>query len=119
MPADAPKRMQMSRKAGTNLHAASHALNGRPVRVVARPTKFGNPFKFVQDEGCFVVTTAEGAEVVALFRQWLCDDPRGREFADLAKTELRGHNLACFCSQDDACHADVLLEIANAEPPLG
>jgi len=29
--------------------------------------------------------------------------------------ELRGKNLACWCGIGQACHADVLLEIANAE----
>lgn len=28
--------------------------------------------------------------------------------------ELRGHDLACWCALDAPCHADVLLEIANA-----
>lgn len=29
-------------------------------------------------------------------------------------TELRGKNLACWCSLDDEpCHADILLEAAN------
>ncbi len=27
--------------------------------------------------------------------------------------ELRGKNLACWCSLDKPCHADVLLELAN------
>ena len=27
--------------------------------------------------------------------------------------ELRGKNLACWCSLDQPCHADVLLELAN------
>jgi hypothetical protein len=30
-----------------------------------------------------------------------------------AQRELRGKDLACYCSLDEACHADVLLEIAN------
>lgn len=29
---------------------------------------------------------------------------------------LRGHDLACYCPLDQPCHADVLLELANAEP---
>lgn len=33
---------------------------------------------------------------------------------DDIRTELRGKNLACFCPLDQPCHADVLLEIANA-----
>ena len=31
--------------------------------------------------------------------------------------ELRGKDLACFCALDQPCHADVLLEWANAEVP--
>lgn len=29
-------------------------------------------------------------------------------------TPLRGKSLACFCALDQPCHADVLLELANA-----
>jgi hypothetical protein len=29
---------------------------------------------------------------------------------------LRGKNLACWCPLDQPCHADVLLELANAKP---
>lgn len=38
-------------------------------------------------------------------------------YADYVKehiAHLRGKNLACFCDLDQPCHADVLLEIANA-----
>lgn len=34
--------------------------------------------------------------------------------ADVIRRELRGKNLACWCAVGDPCHADVLLEIANA-----
>lgn len=33
---------------------------------------------------------------------------------DEVKTALRGKNLACWCRPGQPCHADVLLEIANA-----
>jgi hypothetical protein len=77
---------------------------------------------------------------VKAFRQWVCN-PGGRiaemDFGvvieangktlsigprakagmapsiDEIKTQLRGKNLACWCSLDQPCHADVLLEIAN------
>jgi len=42
---------------------------------------------------------------VALFRQQCCD----RSFA-----ELRGKSLACWCEPGEPCHADVILERANA-----
>jgi len=29
-------------------------------------------------------------------------------------TQLRGKNLACWCDDKGPCHADVLLELANA-----
>ncbi len=32
-----------------------------------------------------------------------------------ARRDLRGKNLACFCALDKACHADVLLRLANLE----
>jgi hypothetical protein len=28
--------------------------------------------------------------------------------------ELAGKNLACWCRLDQACHADILLEVANS-----
>jgi hypothetical protein len=33
---------------------------------------------------------------------------------DEIKKELRGKNLACWCALSSPCHADILLEIANA-----
>lgn len=43
------------------------------------------------------------------FRRDIAD---GRFTADLAP--LRGKNLACWCPIGSPCHADVLLELANA-----
>jgi hypothetical protein len=40
-----PQRIQLSRRKGFDLQAASLALNGLPAVVVARPSKFGNPFR--------------------------------------------------------------------------
>lgn len=34
--------------------------------------------------------------------------------AETIRSELAGRNLACFCALDQPCHADVLLELANA-----
>lgn len=34
----------------------------------------------------------------------------------VALEELRGKDLACWCSPNQPCHADVLLRIANEEP---
>lgn len=55
----------------------------------------------------------KGKIAVNIFRQWVKDEAswawKGR-----AKIDLRGKNLACWCPLDQPCHADVLLEIANA-----
>ena len=37
-----------------------------------------------------------------------------RPTLDDIRSELRGKNLACWCPLDQPCHADVLLELANA-----
>ena len=70
---------------------------------VDRTTKFGNPFKVEGD----------ALAAVAMFREWLEATGAGRELAAAARAELRGKNLACWCRPGDACHADVLLQVAN------
>jgi hypothetical protein len=69
---------------------------------VHRPSKWGNPFKVV-DHG--------RDRAIAKYRRWLTKG-EGRQ---LPIDELRGKNLACFCRLDEACHADVLLELANSQ----
>ena len=76
---------------------------------VGRPSKWGNPFIIGKDG------TRE--EVVAKYRKMLVDD-LGRNqaltFDDIFFTELRGKDLVCWCAPFP-CHADILLEFANAE----
>ena len=72
---------------------------------VGRPSKWGNPFVIGRDG------TRE--EVLVKYRKHV-DDLRHTSdlfIADLV--ELRGKDLICWCAPL-ACHADVLLEIANA-----
>lgn len=99
--------------------------------VVARPSKFGNPF-VVGDEiqvtapsgdiamipmtpemavSCYLdlmrsrlhLLGATHPDDVAYVEQWRAD-----------VRSLRGHDLACWCPLNKPCHADVLLAIANA-----
>jgi hypothetical protein len=73
---------------------------------VARPGRWGNPFKIGPD--------GDAAEVV---RRFECEMP---EFTrEAARLELRGKNLACFCNLGDPCHADVLLKLANSPAIMG
>jgi hypothetical protein len=50
-------------------------------------------------------------EAVARHREYVSASPDQQE---QARRMLRGKNLACWCGLDKPCHADVLLEIANA-----
>ena len=93
--------------------------------VVARPTKWGNPFRVEDCIGAGFAETVEQARVVCVdaFRSWLtgsgwADGQAVRELRPsylAAIPELAGHDLACWCPLDQPCHADVLLELAN--PP--
>lgn len=65
---------------------------------VGRPSKWGNPFVQGRDG------TRE--EVIEKFRQWILAS--GKDV-----WELRGQDLVCFC-YPLPCHADVLIELANA-----
>jgi hypothetical protein len=108
-----PIRLQLSRRKGFDLQAASRAANGLPAAKVARPTKWGNPVK-VGELGC--VSNQGAADA---YRRWLTKGPasllsfRNPPRVTEVIQQLRGKNLACFCRLDQPCHADVLLEIAN------
>src|SRR4051812_6131954 len=93
-----PKRIQLSRKKGWRLPAG--------VIVVARPTRWGNPFH-AKKPG-----PESRAVAVARYRKWLFS-PAGKNTLMAAKEVLAGRDLACWCPLDGPCHADVLIEVAN------
>jgi uncharacterized protein DUF4326 len=103
---------------------------------VSRPGKWGNPFSV---GGYFLMGDPDPSKAGAFRMIWCEARP---EYADdkftLIKTakqavewyrrltakhpphgleELRGKNLACWCPLNQPCHADVLLELANAPLP--
>jgi hypothetical protein len=91
-----PRRLRLSRKKGARLPAGAE--------VVARPTKWGNPYK---------IGKLSREKTIAAYRSDLLAGKLKVSVAD-ARHELRGRNLACWCRLDEACHADVLLKVANA-----
>ncbi len=124
-----PERIRLRRTKGWRLPAGAV--------VVARPTKWGNPF-----------TLAEyGPLAVDRFRWLLAERRHDPDLAERypypgdeqIRAELAGHDLACWCpllvrSRDevaelaapagvvvpdnlDVCHADVLLRLANGGQP--
>lgn len=90
---------------------------------VGRPTKWGNPYRVGEQwDQSFVwelpswseahtrdgITTLTRATAVEAFATNVL-------FSNTELSELRGKDLACWCPLGQPCHADVLLEWANAE----
>lgn len=82
--------------------------------VVTRPTVFGNPFPVKPGE--------TSHRSVNEFRNWLLGK-RKSDTPEMEKQrrsilhrlpELKGKQLACYCSPNQPCHADVLAELANS-----
>ena len=105
-----PRRVQLSRRKGYKL--PENTVN------VARPGKWGNPFivgKHGTRERCVELFRLLCGGYVCISVDSECGDAQQR-FLKHAKshiTELRGKNLACWCPENSACHADVLLRLAH------
>lgn len=94
-----PSRIQLSRRKGWRMPPNTIKVD--------RSTEFGN---FVGQHWMLrPLTPWAREEATNEFRRWLKKYPA---MIDLSK--LRGKNLACWCPLDQPCHADVLLELANA-----
>jgi hypothetical protein len=72
---------------------------------IGRPSIWGNPFVIGQDGTRFAVITK--------YKEWLLNHEDRFHLIVKAQKELRGKVLGCFCAPD-ACHGDVLAEVANA-----
>ena len=78
---------------------------------VCRPGRFGNPFMVGPDR--------TQRQAVECFRAWLTTPyitagiPEKKQAILDGLESIRGKNLACFCQPGTACHADVLLDLAN------
>jgi hypothetical protein len=113
-----PKRIRLSRAKGWRKPEGAV--------VVARPSKWGNPFTIAGAREAGYEGTDEElrAMCVSQYRAWLCDpEVEWAHGADKAHwiiehvSELAGRDLACWCPLDRPCHADVLLELANGDTP--
>lgn len=131
-----PQRIQRSRARGWRMPKGAI--------YVGRPTEFGNPFldwQHPKRENERGVMLTDGTSVLAQFNA--ADDGAGREHDCVWYFErwvlgelpalrgmirltdralkirkslpmLRGQDLVCWCPRDRACHADVLIRLANA-----
>lgn len=59
-------------------------------------------------------TTLQSAAEAVEWWRWYLGTFSAPKLAEMMKP-LRGRNLACWCPLDQPCHADVLLELANAD----
>jgi hypothetical protein len=116
-----PHRVQLSRKKGWRMPPNTVKVD--------RSTRWGNPFNwkdlprydkdaedFEEDRRSdatlrFYATTAFEAAV-----KYDIGRPKAYPTNDEIVAALRGKNLACWCPDGHHCHADVLLELANAPP---
>jgi hypothetical protein len=117
------ERIQLRRTKGWKLGANARAVTrphyyGNPYRIgsfyiVGYPMPFPLPTARMQESedmpGELRVQRCHSAEqAVVWYREWAA------YALEPAKLELlRGKDLACWCPLDQACHADVLLELAN------
>lgn len=97
---------------------------------VGRPTMFGNQFSIAS---CHYHHDPRG-HAVQLFRSclenvcWLPNKTHSPNWTDSDWEHarrilwnlpaLRGHDLACWCRLDQACHGDILLDFANRKERL-
>lgn len=109
-----PIRVQLSRKKGWRMP---------PDTVkVARPGKWGNKFRIgdivehiAPPNIIEMIHVRTARDAVDLYADWIEMHLRQHpEIMRPALDELRGKNLACWCPLSEPCHADVLLQIANA-----
>lgn len=90
--------------------------------VVSRPTMWGNPYVVHPGviEGCDehdYECQPDAGWAVTKYRHailWPVSGQPRVPTPDYIRQELRGKDLACWCPLDQPCHADVLLEVANA-----
>lgn len=116
-----PERLRLSRAKGFRLPPGAMS--------VARPGRFGNPFRigdplsFPFDEA-FGPVVRDRAHAVEIFKTYARVTSG---YALLVRRDLASKDLACWCpppadGEPDVCHAAVLLAIANpvhARPPEG
>ena len=101
-----PQRVQRKRTKGWRMPEGAV--------YVGRGSKYGNPW--IVGKATILTGKRAGEKItqedaVSLFRTTAI---RQLESKPALLEPLRGKDLACWCPIDQTCHADVLLELANA-----
>lgn len=112
---DKPVRVQLSRKKGWKMPENTVKVD--------RSTRWGNPITVagLYDAGYSTSLEAATRHCVEGFRAWMTGNQHWSHGSAMPAppdiSALRGKNLACWCRLDQPCHADGLLELANAPAP--
>ena len=103
-------------------------------KYVGRGTRYGNPWAVVQTRtGWAVNWTRPGKPqpewevstsdqyaaqkmAVGLYGEYLAQQS---DLVTRARRELAGHDLMCWCPEDQPCHADILLRVASIPDGAG
>lgn len=112
-----PRRIQLSRARGWRMPPSTIKVD--------RTTRWGNPYRVLRIDGVWCCTTKRsvtdsgvsilcGSEAEAWDQVMLSYRGYAKRTLGRAVDQLRGFNLACWCAPTAPCHADVLLELANA-----
>lgn len=98
-------------------------------KYVGRPTAWGNPFKLTPDGWimCYstnrkildpwILWSATGGfcltDIVELYERWIKGELHKHSCLPTPPDieELRGRDLACFCSLSSTCHVDILIKL--------
>lgn len=78
---------------------------------VGRPSKWGNPYKIGEVGLVRAGQPATREEVLYAYEKWV--QMKIHEEDSHFLDPLKGKDLVCFCALDQACHADILLKLAN------
>lgn len=113
-----PRRIQRRRSRGWQMPEGAV--------YVGRPTKWGNPYK-VGARNPYGTITKDNRHAASMYLGFA---PQNETLVAAARAELAGRDLACWCATCEMhpegkplgsncpycerCHADTLLEIANA-----
>lgn len=103
-----PKRIQRKRTQGWRMPKGAV--------YVGRPTRWGNPYRvgsMTYLTGKNTGNKIDAAGTVRMFRHAVMGDHNAAARGTI-RAELAGKDLVCWCPLDQPCHADVLLEVANA-----
>lgn len=108
-----PERIQLSRAKGWRMPENTVKVD--------RTTKWGNPFVPGKEAPLGPTKGSVVQDKRHAFVLYRSMAPLNPALIAAARAELAGRNLACWCGREDpyedACHAAVLLELANPAAP--